>query len=151
MGRLTEILNTAQARAKNGRLPYEGSLTPEEAAEVLQLAPGSRLVDVRSRAELDLVGKIPGAVEIEWMTYPGWHPNPHFLTQLKQQVDVEALTLFICRNGHRSHKAAEMATLGGYRDCYNVPEGFEGDLDKQTNQRSSLGGWKKSGLPWSQS
>lgn len=151
MGRLTEILTSAQERAKTAQLPYEGSLTPSEAAEILQLAPGSRLVDVRSRAELDLVGKIPGAVEIEWMTYPGWHFNPHFVTQLKQQVDVEALTLFICRNGLRSHKAAEAATLNGYRDCYNVLEGFEGDLDKQTNQRGRLGGWKKHGLLWNQS
>ncbi|NWG38703.1 MAG: rhodanese-like domain-containing protein [Hydrogenophilaceae bacterium] len=151
MGRLTEILTSAQQRAKKAQLPYEGALTPVEAAEVLQLAPGSRLIDVRSRAELDLVGKIPGAVEVEWMTYPGWHPNPHFLTQLKQQVDPEALALFICRNGQRSHRAAEAATLNGYRDCYNVLEGFEGDLDKQSHQRGSLGGWKKSGLPWSQS
>jgi len=150
MGRLTEILTSAQQRAKTAQLPYEGALTSDEAAEVLQLAPGSRLIDVRSRAELDLVGKIPGTVEIEWMTYPGWHPNPNFMTQLKQQVDREALTLFICRNGLRSHKAAVAATLGGYRDCYNVLDGFEGDLDKQTNQRGKLGGWKYNGLPWFQ-
>lgn len=151
MGRLTEILNSAQQRAKTAQLPYEGALTPSEAVEILQLAPGSRLIDVRSRAELDLVGKIPGAVEVEWMTYPGWHLNPHFLTQLRKQVDMEALTLFICRNGIRSHKAAEAATLNGYRDCYNVLDGFEGDLDKQTHQRGKLGGWKYNNLPWSQS
>lgn len=151
MGRLSDLLAAAQQRAKASQLPYEGAFTPTEAAEVLQLAPGSRLVDVRSRAELDLVGRIPGAVEIEWMTYPGWHLNPYFLTQLKQQVDKEALTLFICRNGQRSHKAAEAATLSGYRDCYNVLEGFEGDLDKQTNQRGKLGGWRYSKLPWYQS
>ncbi len=151
MGRLTEILTSAQQRARAAQLPYEGALTPCEAAEVLQLAPGSRLIDVRSRAELDLVGKIPGAIEVEWMTYPGWHLNLHFLTQLKQQADMEALTLFICRNGLRSHKAAEAATLNGYRDCYNVQEGFEGDLDKQTNHRGKLGGWKYNNLPWSQS
>jgi rhodanese-related sulfurtransferase len=151
MGRLTEILSSAQQRAKTAQLPYEGALTPDEAAEVLLLAPGSRLIDVRSRAELDLVGRIPGAVEVEWMTYPGWLLNPHFLTQLKQQADTEALTLFICRNGLRSHKAAEAATLNGYRDCYNVLDGFEGDLDKQTSQRGKLGGWKYNNLPWSQS
>ncbi len=150
MGRLTEILTTAQQRAKSAQLPYEGTLTPDEAAELLALAPGSRLIDVRSRAELDLVGTIPHAVHVEWMTYPGWHPNAHFLAQLKQLADPEALMLFICRNGQRSHRAAEAAMLAGYTDCYNVPEGFEGDLDKQTQQRGQLGGWKKSGLPWVQ-
>lgn len=150
MGRLTEILTTAQQRAKSAQLPYEGSLTPDEAAELLALAPGSKLIDVRSRAELDLVGAIPDALHVEWMTYPGWHLNPHFLTQLRQLADPEGLMLFICRNGQRSHRAAEAAMLAGYADCYNVLEGFEGDLDKQTQQRGRLGGWKKCGLPWVQ-
>lgn len=150
MGRLTEILITAQQRAHSSGLPYQGSLTPEEAAEVLALAPGSRLVDVRSHPELDLVGAIPGAVHVEWMTFPGWHPNPHFLSQLKQVVDTEALTLFICRNGHRSHRAAEAAALAGWRDSYNVLEGFEGDLNPATGHRGELNGWKAKGLPWVQ-
>ena len=55
MGHLTDILTRAQQRALASGLPYEGALMPDEAAEVLKLAPGSRLVDVRSRAELDLV------------------------------------------------------------------------------------------------
>ena len=75
MGRLTEILQLAQSRAIDFNLTYEGALTPKEADEVLRLAPGARLVDVRSRAELDWVGRIPGAVEIEWQTYPGNHAN----------------------------------------------------------------------------
>jgi rhodanese-related sulfurtransferase len=150
MGRLTEILAAAQQRTQSSGLPYEGALTPEEAAEILGLAPGAQLVDVRSRAELDLVGTIPGAVQVEWMTYPGWHPNPHFLSQLKQSVDTESLMLFICRNGQRSHRAAEAATLAGYRNCYNVLEGFEGELDKQSGQRGKHGGWKHRGLPWKQ-
>lgn len=151
MGRLTEILTVAQQRAKSAQLPYEGTLTPDEAAELLTLAPGSKLIDVRTRAELDLVGMIPHAVHVEWMTYPGWHPNAHFLAQLKQLADPEALMLFICRNGQRSHRAAEAAMLAGYTDCYNVLEGFEGDLDKQTQRRNLLGGWKKRGLDWVQS
>lgn len=150
MGRLTEILTLAQQRAQSAGLPYEGALTPDEAAELLNLAPGSRLVDVRSRAELDLVGDIAGTAQAEWLTYPGWHPNPHFLNQLKQLVDTEALTLFICRNGLRSHRAAEAATLAGYRNCYNVLEGFEGDVNPASNHRGELNGWKTRGLPWKQ-
>mgnify|MGYP001439347702 CR=1 FL=1 len=150
MGRLTEILTTAQQRAQSSGLPYEGALTPDEAAEVLELAPGSRLIDVRSRAELDLVGSIPAAVHVEWMSYPGWHANPHFLGQLKQSVDTEALALFICRNGQRSHRAAEAATLAGWRDCYNVLEGFEGDLNPASGHRGELNGWKARRLAWVQ-
>ena len=87
MGKITSILQAAQQRAKDLNLPYEGTLFPDEAHELLQSAPGAKLVDVRSRAELDWVGRIPDAVEIEWATYPGMSLNPNFLAALGQQVD----------------------------------------------------------------
>ncbi|MEW6314005.1 MAG: rhodanese-like domain-containing protein [Pseudomonadota bacterium] len=150
MGKITEILKAAQERAKKDDLPYEGALTPREAFEILCEAPAVKLVDVRSRAELDWVGRIPGAIEIELLSYPGMQPNSQFLTQLEQQVDKEGLLLFICRSGARSHTAATMATQAGYIDCYNVLEGFEGDKDAQQH-RNSVGGWRAAGLPWVQS
>lgn len=150
MGKLTDILSLAQERAKAMNLPYEGALTPREAYEVLQLAPGSKLVDVRTRAELDWVGRIPGAVEVEWIHYPGGARNQNFAAQLKHQVDPESLTLFICRSGGRSDLAARLATEAGYQDCYNVLEGFEGDRDAN-GQRNRVGGWRYAGLPWTQS
>ncbi len=150
MGKITAILQAAQQRARDMGLSYEGALLPVEAYEIMQSAPGSKLVDVRSRAELDWVGRIPGAVEIEWMTYPGMKQNPGFMAALEQQVDKEALVMFICRSGARSHSAAMAATLAGYRDSYNVLQGFEGDKNPQ-GHRNSLEGWRAAGLPWMQS
>jgi rhodanese-related sulfurtransferase len=147
MVKLTDLLNLAQARARELGLPYAGALTPKEASEVWQLAPGARLVDVRTRAEWDWVGRIPGAVEIEWNSYPGSQPNTDFLAQLKRQVDGESLVMFLCRSGVRSHKAASLASEAGYSECYNVLEGFEGDIDAN-GQRGKLGGWRHAGLPW---
>ena len=72
--------------------------------------PDAKLVDVRSRAEWDWVGRIPGAVEIEWQSYPGMRPNPDFTNYLSSQVDKESLVMFICRSGGRSHQAAATAT-----------------------------------------
>jgi rhodanese-related sulfurtransferase len=149
MGKITEILAVAQQRAKELNLPYEGALLPEEAYEIMESAPGAKLVDTRTRAELDWVGRIPGAVEIEWQAWPGMKLNPHFLAQLEQQVEQEALTMFICRSGVRSHFAAIAATQAGYTDCYNVLEGFEGDKDTDEH-RNTKGGWRKAGLPWKQ-
>ena len=131
-------------------VPYEGALLPNEAYELLQAAPGSKLVDVRTRAELDWVGRILDAVEIEWATYPGMKPNPHFVAQLEQQVDKEALVLFMCRSGARSHTAAIAAAEAGYAESYNVLEGFEGDKDANKH-RNVLGGWRARELPWEQS
>lgn len=149
MGKITAILQAAQERAKEMNLSYEGALYPDEAYEILQAAPGAKLVDVRTRAELDWVGRVPGAVEIEWATYPGMKPNPHFIAQLEQQIDKEALVIFICRSGVRSNAAAAFATQAGYNDCYNVLEGFEGEKNAD-GHRNTLGGWRVSELPWEQ-
>jgi len=150
MGKITAILLTAQQRARESNLPYEGALTPREAYEIMQSAPGAKLVDVRSRAEWDWVGRVNGSLHIEWATYPGMKLNPHFLAQLEQQVDNESLVLFICRSGARSHHAAAVATQAGFSDCYNVLEGFEGDMDAGKH-RNTIGGWRAAGLPWEQS
>lgn len=149
MGKITAILQAAQQRAKDMNLSYEGALLPGEAYEILQSAPGAKLVDVRTRAEIDWVGKVPGAVEVEWATYPGMRPNPNFLSQLEQQVEKETLVIFLCRSGVRSHHAAAAATKAGYGDSYNVLEGFEGDKNNE-NHRNTLGGWRAAGLPWEQ-
>src|SRR5512135_1769765 len=131
MGKITEILNAAQQRAKEANLPYEGALTPAEAYDLLKSAPGAKLVDVRTRAEVDWVGRVPGAVEIEWMSYPGMKPNASFMAALEQQVAKESLVLFLCRTGQRSHAAAALATQAGYADCYNILHGFEGDKNPE--------------------
>ena len=146
---INEILGAARERAARLGLPYAGALTPQEAFEIWKAAPGARLVDVRTRAEWDYVGRIPGATEIEILTYPGNRPNGNFLQELQQQVDKESLVMFICRSGGRSHNAAQLATSTGYDTCYNVLEGFEGDKDAQ-GHRNTVGGWRVAGLPWTQ-
>jgi len=149
MGKLTEIITLAQQRAKAQGLPYKGALTPAEAAELLQLAPDAKLVDVRTRAEWDWVGRVPDSIEIEWNQYPGGTRNPNFLTELKRQAGQETLIMFLCRSGVRSDGAARLATESGYGDCYNILEGFEGDKDAN-GQRGLIGGWRHAGLPWHQ-
>jgi rhodanese-related sulfurtransferase len=150
MNTITDILNTAQQRGKTLGLPYLGALLPSEARALMTASPAVKLVDVRTHAEMDWVGRIPDAEEIEWASYPGMQPNPHFLTQLKAAADSEALVLFICRSGARSHHAAALATQAGYANCYNVLEGFEGDKDAN-GHRGTINGWQKAGLPWWQS
>lgn len=149
MGKLTEILGLAQTRGRALERPYQGELTPQEAGELLRLAPGARIVDVRTRAEWDWVGRVPGAVEIEWNQYPGGGRNPNFMAELQRQVDPEAVVMFLCRSGARSVAAATAATEAGYNACYNILEGFEGDKDA-SGHRNNIGGWRKAGLPWIQ-
>jgi len=149
MGKLTDILNLAHERGRALERPYQGELTPREAFDLLRLAPGAKIVDVRTRAEWDWVGRVPEAVEIEWNQYPGGVRNPNFLAELKRQIDTEALVMFLCRSGVRSIGAATAASAAGYTNCYNILEGFEGDKDAN-GHRGNIGGWRKAGLPWIQ-
>jgi len=143
-----DIKKSAQERGKELGLSYAGALLPAEAHQLMKA--GAKLVDVRTKPELQYVGKVPGSIAVEWQTYPGNRPNPEFLAELAAVVPKDQPVMFLCRSGARSHSAAEAATRAGWREAYNVLEGFEGDKDAQQH-RSSVGGWRKAGLPWSQS
>lgn len=147
MSALNEILEMAASRATAKNLPYEGELTPREAFELLQHDPSTVLVDVRSRAELELVGRIPSATHIEWAFYPGMTPNHAFAEQLQSAVDKDLKVVFVCRTGGRSHNAALVAQQLGFQKAYNMLEGFEGEMNS-LNQRMQINGWKHAGLPW---
>ncbi len=147
----TNILATAQQRGKEGALPYAGAVTPAEAFSLLQADGKVLLVDVRTNAERDWVGRVGIADQqhkaVQWNLYPGGTPNPEFLAQLSAVAGKDATILFLCRSGVRSRHAAKLATENGYAQCYDILEGFEGDKDAE-GHRKSLAGWCKAGLPW---
>src|SRR3972149_2301226 len=119
MEELEVILDRAKQRAMDNGLPYAGALQPAEAVSLLERAPGATLVDVRTQAELYWVGRVPGAVMIEWTSYPGGARNPDFLAQLKARVPATpAPVMFLCRSGQRSPHAAAQATSAGYPNCF---------------------------------
>ncbi|MBI4290531.1 MAG: rhodanese-like domain-containing protein [Betaproteobacteria bacterium] len=151
MDTVEDILARARQRAIELNLPYAGALLPREAYRLAQEVPGARIVDVRTRAEWEWVGRIPGAVLLEWNRYPGGALNGDFLQQLEDAIGKPpAPVMFVCRSGNRSHHAAAAATAAGFPQCFNVLEGFEGDKDA-SGHRNSKGGWRVAGLPWEQS
>jgi rhodanese-related sulfurtransferase len=147
MADIEAIKRAARERATALKLPYAGALLPKEAHALMDA--GAKLVDVRTKAELEWVGRVPGALSVEWNTWPGGKPNPDFVTQLESQVEKEVPVLFLCRSGGRSNSAATAAVKAGYREAYNVLEGFEGDKDSN-GHRNTSGGWRAAGLPWLQ-
>ncbi|MCC6916548.1 rhodanese-like domain-containing protein [Nitrosomonas sp.] len=149
MNDINQILETAQERAEDMGAIYKGALLPSEAYAVLQAIPEARIVDVRCRAELDWVGRVPGAIEVELLTYPGMQPNPGFLDQLTSRITDNDVLLFICRSGGRSDQAATIMSQNGFTNCYNILEGFEGDRD-ENGHRGQQSGWQAARLPWIQ-
>jgi rhodanese-related sulfurtransferase len=149
MSTIDDILALARSRSKDW--PYAGAVTPAEAHDLIQLDPGVKLIDVRTNAERDWVGKVAiadtqhGAVQ--WNVYPGGVANQEFIEQLNAQARKDQVLLFLCRSGVRSRSAAKAATEHGYQHCYDILEGFEGDKDGE-GHRKHVGGWCHAGLPW---
>ena len=137
-----------------------GEVTPLEAWELLKSDPKAQLVDVRTTAEWSFVG-VPDLAQlgrrvlmIEWSSYPGMARNGEFETQVAGQLKAhgagaETPIVFICRSGARSLSAAQAMSAKGYRRCFNLAGGFEGDLDGERH-RGLQNGWKHEGLPWMQ-
>jgi len=146
-----QLLASARARAASLALPYAGAVTPQEAYQLLQLAPGAKLVDVRTDAERHWVGQValpPGQhAAIEWSGWPGGVVNLQFAEQLGEVAGKDDVLLFLCRSGVRSRHAARLATEHGFSNAFDVLEGFEGDKDG-AGHRKNLAGWCKAGLPW---
>ena len=146
-----QLLARARQRAQELGLNYAGALLPAEAHALLQQMPSARLLDVRTKAEWEWIGQVPGASKVEWNTWPGGQRNPAFIEELRATLPEQtAPLLLLCRSGGRSSAAAEAATRAGYSLCINILEGFEGDKDS-ASQRNRLGGWRHAGLPWVQS
>lgn len=146
-----ELLETARQRGRQNNLPYAGAVTPAEAFALLQANPAAKLVDVRTNAERDWVGRVQVPSEqhlaVQWALYPGGAPNPEFLQQLAEQASPDDVLLFLCRSGVRSRHAAKLATEHGFGNSFDILEGFEGDKDPQ-GHRKMVAGWCKAGLPW---
>jgi rhodanese-related sulfurtransferase len=126
---------------------YAGDVPCELACRWWQ-AGEAVLVDVRSDAEREWVGFIPGAVPLAWKQWPGMQMNAGFDDALRAAVPPGKKAVLLCRSGVRSIAAARRATELGI-EAYNILEGFEGDADAD-GHRGNKGGWRKRGLPWRQ-
>ena len=126
---------------------YAGDIAAPLALQWMQSGEAV-LVDVRSDAEREWVGFVPGAVALAWKQWPGTALNPDFDGQLSAAVPAGKKVVLLCRSGVRSIAAARRATELGF-EAYNILEGFEGDADAN-GQRGHRGGWRFQGLPWQQ-
>lgn len=129
----------AAARKAAHGLQYAGNVTPEQAWTLFSSGI-AELVDVRTDKELQRTGHVPDAGHVEWLTGAELSKNPRFTSKLGSLVGKGNVVLFLCRSGKRSTAAAEAATEAGFRNAFNVLEGFEGDGNPKL-------GWLNHGLP----
>jgi rhodanese-related sulfurtransferase len=114
---MDEIRNAAARRGKEKGLSYAGAVTPAEAHALMKA--GAKLVDVRTKPELQYVGSIPGAAAVEWQTWPGGKPNPSFLDELASVAPKEGPVMFLCRSGVRLQHPGRLRRRQG---CGRAPQ-----------------------------
>ena len=138
-------------------------INPQQAFDELKNNPNSVLIDVRTFVEFNFVGFVnPHAfgdrmILLPWQLYPEMQENPDFDHSLENSIQKlipnfdknQAKLFFLCRTGARSNAAAAHSINVGYKNCYNITAGFEGDLNEGSH-RGKVNGWKASHLPWRQ-
>jgi rhodanese-related sulfurtransferase len=131
-------------------------ITPQLAFDKLINNENSILIDVRTPEEFNFVGIVDASkfnnrmILIPWQTLPQMQFNNNFANELTSKTSYNNELLFICRTGGRSQQACELANQLGYINCFNITNGFEGDLNSE-GQRGKVNGWKASNLSWRQS
>ena len=138
-------------------------IEPKAAFEILAENKESLLVDVRTDAEFKFVGIVDSSklsnetLLLPLLNFPNMSENSDFIKNLENhtkeispQNHKNLQIFFICKTGGRSNSSANIANELGFSNCYNIINGFEGDLD-HNNQRGNINGWKAEKLPWKQS
>lgn len=141
-------------------MSYAGDISARDAWELLKSDPKAQLVDVRTAAEWSFVG-IPDmsplgrkAVLVEWQSFPAMARNREFEQMVAERLaaaggNEDSPVFFLCRSGARSQAAAVVMTAAGFKKCFNIAGGFEGDLNS-AKHRGQTSGWKFENLPWVQ-
>lgn len=152
-----------------------------EAYDMLNTVPDTYLIDVRTRAEYQFIGHAPMAhlfplyfmsdqlvQKDEQWEYQLTNNNKAFVEEISKKFQKDNNLLIISRDGTRSILAARQLIKAGFKNVYNVKDGFEGppfptyeDQNKhkfyrQLAQRNKIPaynhrrfyGWQWWGLPW---
>jgi rhodanese-related sulfurtransferase len=152
-----------------------------EAYDMLNTVPNSYLIDVRTRAEYQFIGHPPTAYLFPYFFWTGelakkgdgWeyqfsNKNKSFVEEISEKFQKTNNLLIICRDGTRSILAAKDLLKNGFKNVYNVKDGFEGPhfpyfedenrhkFYRQLATRNKIPGynhrrfygWQWWGLPW---
>jgi len=162
-------LNTVHGQDIDMNLPKEKQtklglyVTSEEAYAMWKESPERvKVLDVRTLDEYINIGHAEMACNIpaflqtyEWddeKKYFTYKMNKDFPKQIKEVYKPEDIILVTCRSGGRSALAVNLLETLGYKNTYNITDGFEGDMindpENVNHGKRMKNGWKNAGLPW---
>lgn len=77
------------------------------------------------------------------------------MDQIKEVFQPEDVILVTCRSGGRSAMIVNQMALAGFKNVYNITDGFEGDEVKNPESvfvgGRMVNGWKNSGISYTYS
>jgi len=137
-------------------------LTAAQAYEKWKAAPDKvKVIDVRTPEEYAFIGhpEMAWNIPLAFVTYQrkegkteyGPKMNPDFVSEVQKIAGPTDTLLLFCRSGGRSAMAVNSLAAAGFKNVYNIIDGFEGD--KVTDPESVFygkrmrNGWKNS-APW---
>ena len=131
-------------------------VTSRQAYEMWKADPDRiKVLDCRTREEYVNLGHPTMAYSIPAHLRTrsgGLRDNPEFEARVRQRFSPADIILVICRAGYRSAGAVNRLSNAGFRNVYNVVDGFEGDGNhdaaRSADGRRPASGWKNSGAPW---
>ena len=104
-----------------------------------------KVLDVRTPGEYMFVGHAPMATNIPILFLKNEYDSA------KKIKETDTL-LVMCRSGGRSAYAINHLAKAGFKNVYNIVDGFEGDALKiegsYNNGKRLITRWKNSGAPW---
>jgi rhodanese-related sulfurtransferase len=138
-------------------------VTSAEAYSKWEASPKKvKVLDVRTPEEYIFIGHASMAynVPLAMQTY-NWDPKTNeyamkpvsdFVDQVKKIAKPTDVILVTCRSGGRSAMAVNQLAAAGFKNVYNITDGFEGDMVKDQSslyyEKRMQNGWKNSNLPW---
>jgi rhodanese-related sulfurtransferase len=138
-------------------------VTASEAYEKWKAAPDKvKVLDVRTPDEYLFLGHAPMAwnVPVAVQTFK-WDPAkqqfpmqllPDFIERASKIASPQDTLLVMCRSGGRSAIAVNLLAQAGFKNVYNITDGYEGDTVKDAGSvfdgQHMVNGWRNSGLPW---
>ena len=134
------ILANARENAQQVGLRYSGDVSPRDAWHLFEHSDAI-LIDVRTVEERESVGYVPDSIHVAWAIGNPMVSNPRFVRELESKAGKLAVILLLCRSGKRSVAAAEAISRIGFKNVFNVTEGFEGESNLKN-------GWVNRNLPW---
>ncbi|MDB4270663.1 rhodanese-like domain-containing protein [bacterium] len=158
-----------QGQANTTELPIEKQttlglyVTASEAYENWKQAPDKiKILDVRTPDEYMYIGhasmawNIPVFIQTyEWdaeKQHFSIKPSPDFIKHIKEVFQTTDTLYVMCRSGGRSAWAVNQLADAGFKNVYNITDGFEGDaisdIENLYYGQRLKNGWKNSGVPW---